>query len=157
MQTPFISSLFDWKLFILYKLFSRQHQYIINMWLLMLSWPWAILGSKFWIIAIVKIIQNLHPIKAHGHDNISSHMLKICGSSIYKLLKMILKQYIGTGILISEWKKRLYYYIKFLFVCLHFMLQKQYAETSSHTSWQFFSLVNLNHALAAHKIQRKVV
>ena len=31
---------------------------------------------------IVKIIQNLDPNKAHCHDTISIHMLKICGSSI---------------------------------------------------------------------------
>ena len=41
---------------------------------------------------IAKIIQNLDPNKAHGHDNISIHMLKICGSSIYKPLEMIFKQ-----------------------------------------------------------------
>ena len=41
---------------------------------------------------IAKIIQNLDPNKAHGHDNIRIHMLKICGSSIYKPLEMIFKQ-----------------------------------------------------------------
>ena len=40
---------------------------------------------------IAKIIQNLDPNKAHGHDNISIRMLKICGSSIYKPLEMIFK------------------------------------------------------------------
>ena len=39
-----------------------------------------------------KIIRNLDPNKAHGHDNISIHMLKIYGSSIYKPLEMIFKQ-----------------------------------------------------------------
>ena len=32
---------------------------------------------------IRKTIQNLNPNKAHGQDNLSVHMLKICGSSIY--------------------------------------------------------------------------
>ena len=32
---------------------------------------------------IAKIIQNLDSGKAHGHDNISIRMLKICGSAIY--------------------------------------------------------------------------
>ena len=32
---------------------------------------------------IGKTIQNLNTNKAHGHDNISIRMLKICGSSIY--------------------------------------------------------------------------
>ena len=31
---------------------------------------------------MAKIIQNLDPSKAHGHDNISIRILKICGSSI---------------------------------------------------------------------------
>ena len=54
---------------------------------------------------IAKIIQNLDPNKAHGHDNISIHMLKICGSSVYKPLEMIFKQCIETGFFPSEWKK----------------------------------------------------
>ena len=54
---------------------------------------------------IAKIIQNLDPNKAHGHDNISIRMLKICGSSIYKPLEMIFKQCIETGVFPSEWKK----------------------------------------------------
>ena len=54
---------------------------------------------------IAKIIQNLDPNKAHGHDNISIRKLKICGSSIYKPLEMIFKQCIETGFFPSEWKK----------------------------------------------------
>ena len=40
---------------------------------------------------IAKITQNVDPNKAHGHDNISICMLKICGSFIYKPLEMIFK------------------------------------------------------------------
>ena len=54
---------------------------------------------------IAKIIQNLDPNKAHGHDNISICMLKICGYSVYKPLEMIFKQCIETGVFPSEWKK----------------------------------------------------
>ena len=54
---------------------------------------------------IAKIIQNLDPNKAHGHDNISIRVLKICGSSICKTLEMIFKQCIETGVFPSEWKK----------------------------------------------------
>ena len=36
---------------------------------------------------VVKIIQNLNPSKAHGHDNISIHMLKVCGLTICRLLE----------------------------------------------------------------------
>ena len=54
---------------------------------------------------IAKIIQNLDPNKAHGHDNISIRVLKIYGSSICKTLEMIFKQCIETGVFPSEWKK----------------------------------------------------
>ena len=54
---------------------------------------------------IAKIIQNLDSGKAHGHDNISIRMLKICGSAIYKPLAIIFKQCVDTGIFPSEWKK----------------------------------------------------
>ena len=54
---------------------------------------------------IAKIIQNLDPNKAHGHDNISIRMLKICVSSIYKPLEMIFKQCIEIVFFPSEWKK----------------------------------------------------
>ena len=40
---------------------------------------------------IAKVIQNIDPSKAHGHDNISIRMLKICGSSIYNPVEMIFK------------------------------------------------------------------
>ena len=54
---------------------------------------------------IAKIIQNLDSGKAHGHDNISIRMLKICGSAIYKPLVIIFKKCLDTGIFLSEWKK----------------------------------------------------
>ena len=54
---------------------------------------------------ITKIIQNLDSGKAHGHDNISIHMLKICGSAIYKTLAIISKQCTDTGIFPSKWRK----------------------------------------------------
>ena len=43
--------------------------------------------------------------KAHGHDNISIRMLKMCGSAIYKPLVIIFKKCLDTGIFPSEWKK----------------------------------------------------
>ena len=54
---------------------------------------------------IAKIIQNLGSGKAHGHDNISIRMLKICGSAIYEPSAIIFKQCVDTGIFPSEWKK----------------------------------------------------
>ena len=50
---------------------------------------------------IGKIIQNLDSDKAHGHDNLSIHMLKICGVP----LEMIFKQALRTGVFPSKWKK----------------------------------------------------
>ena len=46
---------------------------------------------------IGKIIQNLDSNKAHGHDNSSIRMLKICGDSICVLLEMIFQQGCLTG------------------------------------------------------------
>ena len=53
---------------------------------------------------IAKMIQKFDPNKAHGH-NISTCMLKICGSSIYKPIELIIKQLNETGVFPSEWKK----------------------------------------------------
>ena len=54
---------------------------------------------------IEKIIVSLNPNKAHGHDNISIRMLKICGNTILKPLELIFKQALTTGVFPSEWKK----------------------------------------------------
>ena len=54
---------------------------------------------------IAKIIQKLDSGNAHGHDNFSIRMLKICGSAIYKPLGIIFKQFVNTGVFPSEWKK----------------------------------------------------
>ena len=54
---------------------------------------------------IAKIIQNLDSSKAHGHDNTSIRMLKICGSAIYKPLAIVFKWCVGTVIFPSELKK----------------------------------------------------
>ena len=54
---------------------------------------------------IEKIIVSLNPNKAHGHDNISIRMLKICGDTIRKPLELIFKKALTTGLFPSEWKK----------------------------------------------------
>ena len=53
-----------------------------------------------------KIIQNLNPNKAYSLDNISIYMLKICGSTIYRPLKLIFKEALYTCSFPSEWKKK---------------------------------------------------
>ena len=57
-----------------------------------------------------KIIENLNPNKAHGHENISISMLKICGSTIYRPLETIFKEALSTGLfpLMEKWKHRSY-------------------------------------------------
>ena len=54
---------------------------------------------------IEKIILSLNPNKAHGHDNISIRMLKICGNTICKPLELIFKQALTTGVFPSDGKK----------------------------------------------------
>ena len=54
---------------------------------------------------IVKITQNLDLNKAHGHDQISIRMLKICGKTICKPLECIFRDCLNTGLLPLEWKK----------------------------------------------------
>ena len=54
---------------------------------------------------IEKIIQNLDPNKADGHDKISMRIIKICGKSICKPLQLIFSQCIDTSSFPLEWKK----------------------------------------------------
>ena len=54
---------------------------------------------------IERIIQNLDPNRAHGHDKISICMTKICSKSICKPLQFIFRQCIDTGSFPLEWKK----------------------------------------------------
>ena len=54
---------------------------------------------------ILRIINNLDSNKAHGHDEISIRMLKICGDSICRPLNIIFKTCLRTGKFPLEWKK----------------------------------------------------
>ena len=54
---------------------------------------------------ILRIINNLDPDKAHRHDEISIHMLKICVDSICRPLNMIFKTCFRTVKFPLEWKK----------------------------------------------------
>ena len=54
---------------------------------------------------ILNIIRTLNPNKAHGHDGISTRMLKICDESICKPLHIIFKNCIESGKFPLEWKK----------------------------------------------------
>ena len=54
---------------------------------------------------ILKIIRNLNPNKAHGHDMINIRMLKIFDESICKPLSIIFQSCLENGKFPSEWKK----------------------------------------------------
>ena len=55
--------------------------------------------------SIIKIISNLDPNKAHGHDMISIRMLKLCGPSLCKPLSIIFKSCLSQMKFPVEWKK----------------------------------------------------
>ena len=55
--------------------------------------------------SIGKIIQNLDSNKAHGHDNITIRLLKICGDLIYEPYETIFRQALLTSVFPSERKK----------------------------------------------------
>ena len=52
-----------------------------------------------------KVIQNSDLNKAHGHDMISIHMLKMCPKSVTKSLLIIYKKRLEKCCLSNEWKK----------------------------------------------------
>ena len=54
---------------------------------------------------ITKVIQELDPNKAHGQDNISIRMIKICGKSSCIPLRKIFEECLRTGTFPLEWKK----------------------------------------------------
>ena len=54
---------------------------------------------------ILKIIRNLDPNKAHGHDMISIRMIEICDTSICRTLKLIFQSCLESGKFPTEWKE----------------------------------------------------
>ena len=57
---------------------------------------------EFSTYGILKVIRNLDPNKAHGHNMISIRMLKICDESIYKPLAIIFRSRLENGKFPSE-------------------------------------------------------
>ena len=53
---------------------------------------------------IFQIIRTPDSNKVHGHDMISSRMLKLCGDSICKPLELIFKIFLQNGRFLLEWK-----------------------------------------------------
>ena len=60
---------------------------------------------RFTSVDILKIIRNLDPNKAHGHDMISIRMVKLCNASLCKPLELIFKSCFEGGKFPLEWKK----------------------------------------------------
>ena len=54
---------------------------------------------------ILSIIRSLDPKKAHGWDDISVNMIKLCNIEIVKPLYLIYKECLETGRFLSSWKK----------------------------------------------------
>ena len=54
---------------------------------------------------IIKIIRSLDMSKAHGHDDVSVRMLKICDSAIIKPLSIIFRNCISQSTFPDIWKK----------------------------------------------------
>ena len=54
---------------------------------------------------ILTIIRSLDPKKAHGCDDLSINMIKICDTEIVKPLYLIYMKYLETGRFPSNWKK----------------------------------------------------
>ena len=54
---------------------------------------------------ILKTIRSLDIIKAHGYDEISVRMMKICNDTIVEPLKMLFVNPINQAVFPSQWKK----------------------------------------------------
>ena len=54
---------------------------------------------------ILKTIRSLDINKAHGHDDISVRMLKICDDTIVEPLKMLFVNSVNQAVFPSRWKK----------------------------------------------------
>ena len=60
---------------------------------------------EFCVDDIVKIIRSLDQNKAHGHDEISIRMIKLCASSISKPLHLIFRNCLETESFPKDWEK----------------------------------------------------
>ena len=65
----------------------------------------SLYSVRFSTEEILQIINNFDSNKAHGHDEISIRMLKICRSSVSRPLQIIYKSCLERGKFPQEWKK----------------------------------------------------
>ena len=54
---------------------------------------------------ILKLIQGLNSKKAHGDEDISIGMLKLCGTSVIKPLSLLFNIFLRDGVFHNKWKK----------------------------------------------------
>ena len=54
---------------------------------------------------IYLISKNLNPEKAHGWDNISIRMIKLCGKAIVDPLQILFLSFLEEGVYPDDWKK----------------------------------------------------
>ena len=71
----------------------------------------------------MKIIQKLDPNKVHGQDNISIHMIKICGKSIWQPLRIRMFKNLDTSFRMFRFCQFLENFLKNLFLkkAFHFL------------------------------------
>ena len=62
-------------------------------------------STKFENKDIINIIRSLSVGKAHGHDNISIRMLKICDSAIVEPLSILFNNCLNQSIFPDIWKR----------------------------------------------------
>ena len=53
----------------------------------------------------IKIIRTMDVNKAHGHDNISVRMIKLCINSVPHRLTLIFQNSMGAGTFPAQWKR----------------------------------------------------
>ena len=56
-------------------------------------------------MTFLKLMRSLNINKAHGHDDISITMIKVCDKAVLEHLSIIYKNCIDTGIFRDSWKK----------------------------------------------------
>ena len=54
---------------------------------------------------VIKIIRTLNINKAHGHDNISVRMIKLCTKSVARPLTLIFQNSMAAGTFATQWKR----------------------------------------------------
>ena len=59
----------------------------------------------FGVSDVIKIIRALDVNKAHGHDNISVRLIKLCTNSVTNPLTLIFRNSMAAGKFATQWKR----------------------------------------------------